>query len=65
MEESNTKDTLEEYMRRTEEWLEEEQQGPGFSTQEMEEQWRRNHELSLQRKAMKEKKQESQDKKEP
>lgn len=56
MEESNTKDTLDENMRRTKKWLEEEQQGPGFSTQEMVEQWRRNHELSLQRKGMRGKK---------
>ena len=65
MEESNSKDTLEEYMERTKKWLEEWQKGPGFTSQEMIEQWRRNHELSLQRKSMKEKKQESQDKKEP
>lgn len=39
----------EEYIKRTEEWLKKWQQGPGFSSQEMEEQGRRNHELSLQR----------------
>lgn len=44
------------YMERTKKWLEEWRQGPGFSSQEMEEQWRRNHELSLQRKGMKRKK---------
>ena len=50
MDKSNLNDTLEEYMKRTENWLEKWQQGSGFSSQEMEEQWRRNHELSLQRK---------------
>ena len=50
MDKSNLNDTLEDYMKRTENWLEKWQQGPGFSSQEMEEQWRRNHELSLQRK---------------
>ena len=44
-----------EYIERTKKEVESMQQR-GYSSQEMEDQWRRNHELSLQRKGMQEKK---------
>ncbi len=50
MEKSEMEDDLEKYMARTKKWLEAQLKGPGYSSQEMEDQWRRNHELSLQRK---------------